>query len=817
MNTNTDKLKYLVLMNPDGTQEAYLTEISDVEVTNEMNGEYSLTFKYHINDDNQDIIKKIQNEYIILTLLDRELFRIYSITRDDDNDTLEIKCNHYTLDLINNPFVTYEWTTTKYLGNILGDIKNLLVNPTDITVTWDWDDVDRQTVEAGKWEKTNLYDVILKYCDTYGLIINRTKKNIHISKQKSTYEGIEFRYNKDVTGVKIEDKDDGIYNQVVPIGKDGLTVTGYVVNSPLIDNYAVKKAIVKEYSDITTEADLITEALKEFSDNNIDKPIISISLNYNGFINASELFNIVTDGWAKRPIDYLNFKPGDVVRVVRGSVEYMYNTNILSIKTDYMTQDIKEITLGNKPDSFTASVSADLSKKASQSDFTALQTSVDTKLADTPTNEDVQAMINESISGLSTGGSFNGNYNNIKAVTLSGDNLIVNKQVNNKQNYQYYDKTFYIKNTGSDDNDGLSEATSIKTFYKLSGIIGNYINNNRIINVEVKSDLNENIYFNYYGNGSLSINFNGHILRGKIVNSSQVPITIKYLTINNQSITNVTNLNGRLRLENCNMGALNSTAVDNYDRFEWNSGNVWAQKAFVNRGTLIFTDTCYGKATSNAIENYGSAINGSSNSSLCIPTGTFNTAIGMTNIGTRLSWEKALEFTPADVNIKNYVFLPNSYRLLDLNTNSIGDSLSKDNGYIDIPNGKALVMDLNNLQTITDTIYERLNILRGMDDAGDTSLQVEIIGLKYNNPSVRTSYGTYSINKTNSYVSINTTATQLESLIKNGGTIDRLVIRPILSSGTYMRILIVPSDCNGTGEQINPIYTGLFLYGQYLG
>lgn len=137
--------------------------------------------------------------------------------------------------------------------------------------------------------------------------------------------GVVFRNGKNLTGYTFEENIDSVVTRIMPEGYDGLLLPEKYVDAGNIGNYLNPRIAVIEYSDIkaidpdatTTDEDAVpleeayeklrTAAKAEFTDNNLDKPTNTISLNVILLENTEEY---------KDKGQFTKVYPGDTARFV---------------------------------------------------------------------------------------------------------------------------------------------------------------------------------------------------------------------------------------------------------------------------------------------------------------------------------------------------------------------------------------------------------------------------------------------------------------------------------------------------------------------
>ncbi len=263
------------------------------EVTEELNGELTVDFeypknqKYSDNIDNDMIIKVDTGEN------ERQLFRIKNYK--ENIKTITATPQHISYDLIDNALddtfpqnlngaAAIDWilSHTQYDHNFTG-----------------YSDITKQA--SARYVRKNPIQAIIgdidnSFVSVWGGELERDNFTIKMLKHRGEDKGFKIKYRKNLTGIEFTKDDSSVITRVRPIGYNGIMLPEKYIDSPIINNYPHPRIGEIEYSDIklkenpedeegyNTLEECYTEMRKraalEYSENNIDKPIINVKVDF---------------------------------------------------------------------------------------------------------------------------------------------------------------------------------------------------------------------------------------------------------------------------------------------------------------------------------------------------------------------------------------------------------------------------------------------------------------------------------------------------------------------------------------------------------
>ena len=226
---------------------ASLIDTNKCEVTEELNGEFTIEFEYPRNSKYAD---KIDNDMIIKVDTggtERQLFRIKGYEKD--LTTIKATPQHISYDLIDNAL------DDVYPQNLDGNAAiNWILDHTQYNHKFTgFSDITKQG--TARYVRKNIIEAIIgdldnSFKNVWGGEIERNNFNIRMLAKRGTDKGYKIKYAKNLSGIDFSKDDSNIITRLRPIGYDGLLLPEKYVDSPLINNYPNTKIGEIEYSEI---------------------------------------------------------------------------------------------------------------------------------------------------------------------------------------------------------------------------------------------------------------------------------------------------------------------------------------------------------------------------------------------------------------------------------------------------------------------------------------------------------------------------------------------------------------------------------------
>lgn len=268
----------------------YLNNVLNANITEELNGEYSLVFDYpldellsnelieerivkcKVSDGTQQcfIIKNVVKTYEKMTITCSHLF--YLLLTDLAEDI-------YPQNLSPKPFLDWIIARANYLLPF--------TTTSDISVQ-----------RSGRYIRKNLVEIILgeqenSMVNLFNLEIKRNNWNIALNSRIGADRGEKLLYGKNITGINITIDTNEMYTRIMPVGYDGLLLPEKYVDADNINDYPYPKIGIFEFNDIRydpndenayqTEEDAyeaLRAAVEELYANGINQPKVNIKIDW---------------------------------------------------------------------------------------------------------------------------------------------------------------------------------------------------------------------------------------------------------------------------------------------------------------------------------------------------------------------------------------------------------------------------------------------------------------------------------------------------------------------------------------------------------
>ena len=346
---------------------ASLKDTIKCEVTEELNGEYTVDFEYPRG---AKYAEQIDNDMIIKVdagVADRQLFRIKGYNKD--LSTIKATPQHITYDLIDNALddvypqnlngnAAIDWilTHTQYSHKFKG-YSNI---STQATARY----VRKNPIEA------IIGDLDNSFVKVWGGELERNNFNIRMLSKRGEDKGYKIKYAKNLTGIDFTKDDSSVITRLRPVGYDGLLLPEKYVDSPIINNYPHPKIGEIEYSDIKIKeneedegfdtldqcyAELRKRAKAEFETNNIDKPSINVKVEFIELSKTTEYkdYKILTD-----------VKIGDTVYVILDDMKIA--VRVIKTVYDSLLHRYTSLELGEFKDNYISDTDKNVSNTVKQ-------------------------------------------------------------------------------------------------------------------------------------------------------------------------------------------------------------------------------------------------------------------------------------------------------------------------------------------------------------------------------------------------------------------------------------------------------------------
>lgn len=279
----------------------FLTDILSASITEELNGQYQLSFTYPINGSLSEYL--VEENIVKCRVADGsyQLFRINQVKKNFN--TIEITAFHIFYDLLNN------FLEDTYPQNLNGQL--FLKHILDHTVFANSFEAqsDIAKIESARYVRKNPVEAIMGNADNsmlklFGGEIKRDNFKIKILSRVGSDNGVKLLFGKNITGIDVSVDITNMATRIMPQGYDGLLLPEKYVDSLLINTYPTPKIKKFEFSDVKYDPEdesayhSLQEAYEELRrlaneqySLGVDKPSINIKVDWIELSKTTEYKN----------------------------------------------------------------------------------------------------------------------------------------------------------------------------------------------------------------------------------------------------------------------------------------------------------------------------------------------------------------------------------------------------------------------------------------------------------------------------------------------------------------------------------------------
>ena len=321
--------------------------LSDPLITEELNGSFILEFEYKKDG---KLSEYLVEENIIKAK--GQPFSIYSINKNT-TDRISVLARHWVLNEWDKDFLVDVAPTNLTANNALLWLQQRSVNSPNIVISGNC-----ETVASARYVRKTMLEAIFKEDNAllkrFGGELSYATNNVYIGTRRGSASGLTIRQGKNLSGAEYYLDFTTVTTRLLPVGKDGLTLPNLFVDSPLIGNYATP--IIRKVEVDTEDVNELESFCNELYDNGIDKPTVSIKID---FIELS------------KTIEYQNYSNleaahlGDTVNVYIPDLNLNVSTRIVKTVYNDNLNRITAMELGSIMPNIVTS-NADIQTKISQ-------------------------------------------------------------------------------------------------------------------------------------------------------------------------------------------------------------------------------------------------------------------------------------------------------------------------------------------------------------------------------------------------------------------------------------------------------------------
>ncbi|GGP07267.1 phage tail spike protein [Oceanobacillus neutriphilus] len=355
---------YPILYNSNETNFAHnglgiLRDAVSAIAVEELNGLFELEIEY---DSEGFLVDVIKEEMIIKAKANdkqqAQLFRIYSITKNHENDNLIIDAQHITYDLARN-FVeklVVSGLTKRQVMELIGS-STVYSHPFNVTST------NNSTRSSTSLYRTNPLQMIGgmdgSVLQIWGGQIERDNYNLIMHDRRGSDDGVSVLYKKNLTGLTAKFDISKVVTRIYPFkimdATDDeperlITVPGKYIDSPHINYYEIPFILPIDFSneeDIESSQDLLNLATGWFAETGRDKPRVEMEVKFEHLWETEEYKDVAALEWVGL---------GDTVSVDHSKLHVAAKATVNRIEYDVIAQKNNAVEVGNIKASFTDSV-----------------------------------------------------------------------------------------------------------------------------------------------------------------------------------------------------------------------------------------------------------------------------------------------------------------------------------------------------------------------------------------------------------------------------------------------------------------------------
>ena len=338
-----------------------LTGTISAIATEELNGMFELNMEY---DSDGFLADVIQEEMIIKAKANdkqqEQLFRIYSITKNHENDNLIIAGQHITYDLANNFVEKLEALnlTKKQVMEKIGS-STAYSHPFNVTSS------NTTTQSSTSLYRTNPLQMVGgmdgSVLQIWGGQIERDNFHLIMHDRRGSDDGVLVTYKKNLTGLTAKFDISNLVTRIFPFffkeatndePEKLITVPGKYIDSPNINDYEMPYILPVDFSseqDIETSQDLLNIAKDWFKETGRDKPRVEMEVKFEHLWETEEYKDVAA-------LELVGM--GDTITVKHSKLNVEGTAIVNRIEYDVIARKNRSVDVGNVKASFTDKVNS---------------------------------------------------------------------------------------------------------------------------------------------------------------------------------------------------------------------------------------------------------------------------------------------------------------------------------------------------------------------------------------------------------------------------------------------------------------------------
>lgn len=306
-----------------------LTDCISCNIIEELNGQYELELEYPL--DERGKWQYLLEDNIIKA--DGQLFRIYNKTKS--LDSIKVNARHIFYDLLDNFVESVSLYNTTGANALYAVLNNTQYAHNFTSVS------DVSNLYTTSYTYQNPIEMIMGnegLINTWGGELERDNFTIKYKANRGQDRGILISYGKNIIGIEETLDIDNVCTRLLPIGKDGLTLTEKYIDSQYINNYPHPKIRLVEFTEAETEIALRVMAQHYMLIDHVDIPISNYKVDFVELSKTEEYKN-----YAILETVYL----GDTVTIKHSKLNINLKAKVIKTVKNVITNRIENIELGS--------------------------------------------------------------------------------------------------------------------------------------------------------------------------------------------------------------------------------------------------------------------------------------------------------------------------------------------------------------------------------------------------------------------------------------------------------------------------------------
>lgn len=306
---------------------AVLDECIIAEITEELNGEYSLYLEYPVNSKKANFLIEFN-----IIKADNQLFRIYKIEREQGNiRKIKVWARHIFYDLAFYFIEAVNLLNANMKEAVQGTI------PPEAQVVFEFT-APEKNIYPVKMRNVNGLEAIFKLLETYGGELKRNNFEVQIVEKLGQTKNITVKYGKNIKGLRAIIDTNEFATRIYPIGENNLVLPERYVEADssitdLLPYPITRKVEFSGINDVEQLRDLAKEYIKKISN-----PFINITVDFLELSKTKEY---------EKYANLFVLELGDIVNVEHEKLGIYSELRVIRIVKDLLKPINTKIELGN--------------------------------------------------------------------------------------------------------------------------------------------------------------------------------------------------------------------------------------------------------------------------------------------------------------------------------------------------------------------------------------------------------------------------------------------------------------------------------------